>query len=283
MRRWPLALLVLFSAPALAQDTAPATPPAPEAPAPTPAAAPPPAALQAPAEKPAGEPAPAPAAQPPPPRKVPAAAATPTATAVTPPAPAPAPHPAAAVTPPAPAPAPHPAAAVTPPAPAPATTRAPALPPTPSSAGAQLAPGREGARPTEEDLSPEGMARAIIHQEARFLFQSLLTGDVRNASAELAYPFQLEDKRFNTPEELVQVWVKQLRARRTDLITLYDIEVLPIAEMEKKYGKPPARLGLDPRALKDTWAAVGNLSGHAAIFLFRGSQDLTWRAFAYTD
>ncbi|CAM4517200.1 hypothetical protein COEX109129_38350 [Corallococcus exiguus] len=146
-----------------------------------------------------------------------------------------------------------------------------------------MAPGREAARPTEEDLSPEGIARSVIHNEARFLFQSLLTGDVRNASTELIFPFQLEDKRFNTPDELVQAWVKQLRSRRTDLVTLYDIEVLPIAEMEKKYGKPPARLGLDPRALKDTWAAVGNLSGHAAIFLFRGSPDLSWHAFAYTD
>ncbi|RYZ32900.1 MAG: hypothetical protein EOO72_14915 [Myxococcaceae bacterium] len=123
----------------------------------------------------------------------------------------------------------------------------------------------------------------MIRDEARFLFQSLLTGDVRTASAELTYPFQLEDKRFNTPEELVQTWVKQLRARRTDLVTLYDIEVLPLTEMEKKYGKPPARLGLDPRALKDTWAAVGNLSGHAAIFLFRNGSDLRWQAFAYTD
>ncbi|RKH63247.1 hypothetical protein D7W81_20795 [Corallococcus aberystwythensis] len=146
-----------------------------------------------------------------------------------------------------------------------------------------MAPGREASRLDEADLSPEGLARMAIHNEARFLFQSLLTGDVRSASADLSYPFQLEDKRFNTSEELVQAWVKQLRARRTDLVTLYDIEVLPIAEMEKKYGKPPARLGLDPRALKDTWAAVGNLSGHAAIFLFRGSSDLSWHAFAYTD
>ncbi|RKH56848.1 hypothetical protein D7X96_38935, partial [Corallococcus interemptor] len=137
---------------------------------------------------------------------------------------------------------------------------------------------------SDEELTPETLTRTLIRNEARFLFQSLLTGDVRSASAELTYPFQLEDKRFNTPEELVQAWVKQLRARRTDLVTLYDIEVLPMAEMEKKYGKPPARLGLDPRALKDTWAAVGNLSGHAAIFLFRGNPtNLSWHAFAYTD
>ncbi|RKH40907.1 hypothetical protein D7X12_19555 [Corallococcus sicarius] len=132
-------------------------------------------------------------------------------------------------------------------------------------------------------MTPEALNRTRIQQEARFLFQSLLTGDVRSAAAELTYPFQLEDKRYNTPEELVQTWVKQLRTRRTDLVTLYDIEVMPMAEMEKKYGKPPARLGLDPRALKDTWAAVGNLSGHAAIFLFRGNGGLSWQAFAYTD
>lgn len=235
MRRWPLALLVLLSAPALAQDTAPA------------------AATPAPAE----------------------------------PTPAPAPAPAAAQTPAAPTPAPRKATPAPTPPPGSVPMSPTARPPTPaipSTAGSvQLGPGREAARPTEEDLSPEGIARSMIHNEARFLFQSLLTGDVRNASVELSYPFQLEDKRFNTPDELIQAWVKQLRTRRTDLITLYDIEVLPIAEMEKKYGKPPARLGLDPRALKDTWAAVGNLSGHAAIFLFRGSPDLSWHAFAYTD
>jgi hypothetical protein len=218
MRRWPLALLVLLSAPALAQDAAPAA----EAPAPAPVA-PTPAPEKAPA---AAEKAPAAPAQPAPaPRK--------------PTAPPPAQAPAAA--------APRPAAS------------------------------------SDPDLSPEGFARETIQSEARFLFQSLLTGDVRSAASELIYPFQLEEKRFNTPEELVQTWVKQLRNRRTDLITLYDIEVLPIAEMEKKYGKPPARLGLDPRALKDTWAAVGNLSGHAAIFLFRGGSNMEWHAFAYTD
>ncbi|MBN8471411.1 hypothetical protein JYJ95_33315 [Corallococcus exiguus] len=250
MRRWPLALLVLLSAPALAQDTAPAATPAPAEPAPAPAPA---------APTPAPTPAPVEAQQPP-------AAQTPAA------APTPAPR--------KPTPAPTPPPGSVPMSP----TARPPTPATPSSAGTvTLGPGREAARPTEEDLSPEGIARSVIHNEARFLFQSLLTGDVRNASTELIFPFQLEDKRFNTPDELVQAWVKQLRSRRTDLVTLYDIEVLPIAEMEKKYGKPPARLGLDPRALKDTWAAVGNLSGHAAIFLFRGSPDLSWHAFAYTD
>ena len=77
-------------------------------------------------------------------------------------------------------------------------------------------------------------------------------------------------------------WVKQLRNKRTDLITLYDIEVLPYAEMEKKYGKPPARLGaIVPRGT-EVYAAVANLSGRAAVILYR-QDGRGWRAFAYTD
>lgn len=136
---------------------------------------------------------------------------------------------------------------------------------------------RSGPQPTREEL-----IRRDIQDDARFLFQSLITGDVRSASNELFYPFQLEDKRFASAEELVAAWVKQLRLKRTDLVTLYDIEVLPLAEMEKKYGKAPARLGMDLRNEKDLWAAVGNLSGRPGIFLFRPYRD-EYRAFAYTD
>ncbi|HZI15880.1 MAG TPA: hypothetical protein VE153_36270 [Myxococcus sp.] len=125
--------------------------------------------------------------------------------------------------------------------------------------------------------------RRDIQSDARFLFQSLLTGDVRSAANELFYPFQLEDRRYTTPEELVVAWVKQLRLKRTDLITLYDIEVIPLEELEKRHGKSPVRLGMDLRGQKDLWAAIGNLSGHAAIFLFRPYGDDEYRAFAYTD
>ncbi|MET0402493.1 MAG: hypothetical protein ABW123_08820 [Cystobacter sp.] len=121
-----------------------------------------------------------------------------------------------------------------------------------------------------------------IRQEAQTVLNALLAGDVRTAAGYLTYPFQLEERRFDAPEPLVAAWVKELRARRTDLMTLYDIEVLPYAEMEKKYGKPPARLGaLLPRGA-EVYAAVANLSGHAAVLLFRET-DEGWRPFAYTD
>jgi hypothetical protein len=98
----------------------------------------------------------------------------------------------------------------------------------------------------------------------------------------LTFPFQLEERKFETPESLVVTWVKQLRNKRTDLITLYDVEVLTYAELEKKYGKPPARLGaILPRG-HEVYAAVANLSGHAAVVLYRQTED-GWKAFAYTD
>ncbi|NMO23547.1 hypothetical protein HPC49_52945 [Pyxidicoccus fallax] len=131
-------------------------------------------------------------------------------------------------------------------------------------------------------MSADEQTRQDIQMSARFLFQSLLTGDARGVANELIYPFQLEDKRYATPEELVVAWVKQLRLKRTDLVTLYDVEVLRLEDMEKKYGKAPARLGLDLRNQKDIWAAVGNLSGRPGVFLFRPYRD-EFRAFVYTD
>lgn len=138
-----------------------------------------------------------------------------------------------------------------------------------------LAPGMY---PNLEDNSTAGLVRV----EARNLFKHLLNGDVRGGADDFVFPFQLEDKKFETPEALVTAWIKQLRNKRLDLITLYDIEVLPYAEMEKKYGKPPARLGaLVPRGA-EVYVAVANLSGHAACVLYR-QVGADWRPFAYTD
>jgi hypothetical protein len=125
--------------------------------------------------------------------------------------------------------------------------------------------------------------RQRVKTVARHILENLLTGDARGTAGGLLYPFQLEDKRYNSPEELVAAWVKQLRVKRTDLITLYDVEVLSMPEMEKKYGKPPARLGLGSLRDPDIYVAVGNLSGHAAVLLFRAPLAIHPKAFAYTD
>src|SRR6218665_732851 len=184
-----------------------------------------------------------------------------------PPAPPPLPQEEAPAEPPAAAPAPTPA-------PAPAAEKPAEKPPRPSAAPSAPAPSLTG--PADEDN------RLAIRDDAQFVINYLLTGDVRSIVSMIAFPFQLEERRFDAPEPRVVTWVKQLRDKRTDLITLYDIEVLPYADFEKKYGRPPARLGATvPRGVGG-YAAVANLSGHAAVLLYRPSLE-GWRAFAYTD
>ncbi len=166
-------------------------------------------------------------------------------------------------------------------APAPAA-QAPA-PQAPAPAPTAQAPAAPAPVPADPASAPEpGSIQEGLRDEARYLLSYLLTGDVRSTVPMLAFPFQLEERSFDAPETLVVTWVKELRNKRTDLVTLYDIEVLPYAEMEKKYGKPPARLGaIVPRGT-EVYAAVANLSGRAAVILYRQAGD-GWRAFAYTD
>ena len=113
-------------------------------------------------------------------------------------------------------------------------------------------------------------------------FALLLTGDVRALSHRLDLPFQLEGRRFTDNEALVTEWVHSLRQRRTDLVTLYDLEVLTPDEMERKHGAPPKRLGTLDYRTPNTYVAVANLSGHAAVAVFRISQGSV-KAVAYTD
>jgi hypothetical protein len=117
---------------------------------------------------------------------------------------------------------------------------------------------------------------------ARTFFADLLASDVRGAVAESAVPFMLEQRRISTAEELHSEWVKSLRLKRTDLMTLYGIEILTPAEMEKRFGHPPQRLAAFPYREANTLIAIANLSGHAAIALVRRSVG-GFRVVGYTD
>jgi hypothetical protein len=300
MSRWSLALLVTLAAPAFAQAPAPTAAEPVQAPPAAPAA---PAAENNP--PPAPTPAPAPAAESKPPAPAPSAEAKPPAPAPAAAAPAPTPEPKAApvaapteakpppsapaVANPAPAPAPAPAAkAPAPvPAPAPAAPAAPAPAPKPQVAQpgptAVPPPVLDSDRKGDEQLSEDERTRRQVKRSARELFEHLLTGNVRGSVGEMIFPFQLEEKRYATHEELIAAWVKQLRLKRTDLVILYDIEVLTLPEMEKKYGKPPARLGLGNLKDPTIYAAVANLSGRAGVLLFLAPGTAPPRAFAYTD
>jgi hypothetical protein len=119
---------------------------------------------------------------------------------------------------------------------------------------------------------------------ARTFFANLILGDARElVLASCSLPFYVEDRRFTSSEELLQEWLKNLRDKRTDLLTLYGIEILTPPEMEKKYGKPPARLSAFPWKQPRTYVAVANLSGHAAVAVVQEQTTRAWRVVAFHD
>lgn len=132
----------------------------------------------------------------------------------------------------------------------------------------------EGAPPTSKD---------IVEAAARSLFFAMMNGDARTLTLASVTPFALEDRRIGSEDELFQEWLRHLRTKRTDLLVLYGVEVLTPDEMEKKYGKPPARLASLPWKTAKTYLAIGNLSGHAAIALFRETRPGEFYLVGYTD
>jgi hypothetical protein len=127
-------------------------------------------------------------------------------------------------------------------------------------------------------LSPAEQAQVV----ARGFFTDLIAGDPTRLVARAGYPFFLEGKRIDRAEELRSQWGVSLRSRRADLLKLYSVEVLLPADMEKKYGKPPARLNSWNWKAPNTYVAVGNLSGRAAIVLLRQA-GAAWQVVGFHD
>jgi hypothetical protein len=121
-----------------------------------------------------------------------------------------------------------------------------------------------------------------VRVSARRFMADLVSGDVGGLVSRVGVPFFLEDRRFERVEDLRAEWGKNLRQKRTDLLTLYDVEVLNPAAMEKKYGKPPNRLnGWNWRTPK-TYLAVVNTSGHATVLMLRQA-GLAWQVIGFHD
>lgn len=127
-------------------------------------------------------------------------------------------------------------------------------------------------------LPPEQQVEVV----ARGFFTDLISGDTNRLLARSGYPFFAEARRLDRPEELRAHLGKTLRSRRADLLKLYSIEVLLPADMEKKYGKAPQRLSGWNLRSPNTFVAVGNLSGHAAILLLRQA-GAAWQVVGFHD
>jgi len=128
--------------------------------------------------------------------------------------------------------------------------------------------------------TPEESQTVLEH--ARSYFSDLLSARLRELVEQSELPFYLEGRKINTADDLFQEWSRNLTGKRLELVTLYGIEVLTPAEMESKYGPPPARLSSWPWKNANTYLAVANLSGRAAVVLFHRSAK-GWRAVAYHD
>lgn len=117
---------------------------------------------------------------------------------------------------------------------------------------------------------------------ARRFFRSLLAGDARGAVQSSAVPFLMEQRTITSSEALFDEWLKSLSGKRPELLTLYGIELLTPAQMEKRFGKPPVRLSAFESQSKSCLFAVANLSGHAAVALLKQT-DMGLRVVGYTD
>lgn len=126
---------------------------------------------------------------------------------------------------------------------------------------------------------PDPPAHPALPVAKRF-FQALLQADARTAVQLSASPFHLEALRIDVEDQLIQELIKHLRSKRTDLLTLYGVEVLSLEEMEKRYGKVPARLASVP--LRGATFAVANINGKAAVAILREVSG-AWRVVGYTD
>ncbi len=164
-------------------------------------------------------------------------------------------------------------APATPVTPSAATPAAPATGPKPPAIAAPVEPN-----------DPLAVDRETVKRVASRFVNGLLLGDARSAFGDLGLPFQLEARKFTSPEELFGELLKELRDKRVDLVTLYGVEVFTAAEMEAKHGKPPARLaGFPYRASSKAFVAVANLSGHPATLVLVPGGRSGYQVVAYSD
>jgi hypothetical protein len=124
--------------------------------------------------------------------------------------------------------------------------------------------------------------RAAVEQAARDYCARLLQGDARGAVSRSALPFFLEDDEVKSAEVLFEEWLTRLRAQPLERIRLRGLEVLTPAEMQAKHGPPPPHLAKLPWRRPNTYLAVANLSGRAAVLVFRLEKD-GWKAVAFHD
>ncbi len=121
-----------------------------------------------------------------------------------------------------------------------------------------------------------------VQAQARAFFTDLLARRISQVVDQSELPFHLEGRRIASRDELAAEWTHNLADKRLDLLTLHAIEIFTPSQMQKRYGDPPSRLAKLPWRRQNTYLAVANISGRAAIAVFHRSAS-GWRAVGFTD
>ena len=152
-------------------------------------------------------------------------------------------------------------------APAPEKKAAPAAT---AAAPAQPAPAAAPKKPVDDDL-------AIA---AERLLNALLARDLENIMVFCKAPFFFEGKQVGTDAEVRKKWETELSSEPLETARLVGVEYFSFDEMVARYGKAPEKLASWP--LRSGMLAVGNLSGHPVVVLWRkGARG--WEALGFHD
>jgi hypothetical protein len=146
--------------------------------------------------------------------------------------------------------------------------RVPPPPGFPSAAALPRMPARALHLPV---AAPE--VRGLAEQAARAYLSAALAGDARRLADDAGLPFHLEARRIDGRDELFSEWLRALRHKRVDQLQLEGLEVLTPEEMERRHGKPPARLASLPWRAPGVHVVVANVSGRGVVLLTRLSAD----------
>jgi hypothetical protein len=146
---------------------------------------------------------------------------------------------------------------------------APANPP-PVAVPAAATDGKHPQQPVEDDLV----------EAAHQYYLAILSKNSEKLALLSRAPFFFEGKPVNSESDIKRTWENSLANQPLEGLRLSGVAFYTPEEMAARFGKPPDKLSGWP--MKGGMLSVANLSGHAAIVLWRKNGAL-WQAFAFHD
>ena len=111
-------------------------------------------------------------------------------------------------------------------------------------------------------------------------YAAILARDAAQLAALCRAPFFFEGKSVASDAEIRRAWTAALERAPVDGLRLLGVDLYSPEEMVAKFGKAPEKLSSWP--LKGGTISVGNLSGHAAVVLWKKTAG-QWQAVAFHD